>query len=317
MAERIKVGISSCLLGEEVRWNGGHKCDRYIRDTLGEYFEWVPVCPEVEVGMGVPRETVRLSGSPESPVMTGTSSGEDWTVRMNRYSRGRVREMESARLCGFIFKSKSPSCGLHQVPVYKSPESSSMKRGRGLFAAAFAARNPLVPVEEEGRLNDPVIRENFIVRVFSYWRLGGLRRSRPRPGDLVEFHSRNKFLLLSHSRKHYQELGRQVSDLKGRKMGAVLDEYTRVFMEALAVQSTPKKNTDVLMHMMGFLKKLLTPAQKEDLLKTIEDYRKGYTALIVPLTLIRHYAVTCGVPYLKDQVYLNPHPRELGLRSRV
>ena len=317
MTEKIRVGISSCLIGEEVRWNGGHKQDRYIKDTLGNYFDWVPVCPEVEVGMGVPRETVALSGAPEAPDMTGTSSGTDWTGRMNRYSRKRVRELESSGLCGFIFKNKSPSCGLQNVPVYKEPGSSTVKRGQGLFARAFASRLPLIPVEEEGRLNDPVLRENFIVRVFSYYRLEQLKKQPIGPGDLVAFHSRNKFLLLAHSRKHYQELGRQVAHLKGQRLSAVLDEYRRVFMEALTVKSTPKKNTDVLMHMMGFLKKLLTPAQKEDLLNTIHDFRNGHIALIVPLTLIRHYAVTCDVPYLKEQVYLNPHPKELGLRSRI
>ncbi len=312
----LRVGISSCLLGEMVRFDGGHKKDRYLTDILGGYFEWVRVCPELEVGMGVPRESVRLAGSPESPRMVGTKSGTDWTDTMVRFSGQRVRQLEDLHLSGFICKSDSPSCGMERVRVYTAAGVPA-KKGRGLFASALMSHLPLVPVEEEGRLNDPGIRENFIVRVFAYYRLQRLAAAGFRGGDLVPFHAAHKYLLLAHSPKHYHLLGKLVGTAGSRSPADLRDEYCRFFMEALSVRSTPKKNVNVLHHILGFLRDRLTAPERENILQVVDDFARGFVPLVVPLTLIRHYVRIYDVPYVRDQLYLNPHPKELMLRNHV
>ena len=313
----IKIGVSSCLLGEKVRWNGDHKQDRYVREILGNYFEYVPVCPEMEVGMGVPRETVALYGTLEEPKMISKKSKIDWTERMNRYLKDRINQLTRDELSGYIFKSKSPSCGIARVPVFSETDRSKARHGAGMFANAFIKKFPLVPIEDEGRLNDAKIRDNFIVRIFSFNRLQKLFNKDFSQGALVAFHTRHKFLLLAHSRSHYTALGKLVANAKSLKPKEIKAEYSRLFMEALTYKSTPKKNTDVLLHMMGFLKKVLMKGEKEDILTTIEDYRKELLPLIVPVTLIRHQVKKYKVEYLLDQIYLNPHPKELMLRNHV
>ena len=317
MTEKIRIGVSSCLIGEKVRWNGDHKQDRYVREILSRYFEYIPVCPEVEVGMGVPRETVALYGDPEKPSMISKKTQTDWTKPMEKYIKSRINTLSADDLCGYIFKSKSPSCGMGRVPLYSEFGSHKVKHGPGMFANAFINSFPLVPTEEEGRLNDPRIRENFIVRVFSFKRFNLLLNEKFSLGQWVKFHTQHKFLLLAHSRKHYDELGELVAHSKTIKPSELKKIYGELFMEALTSKSTPKKNTDVLLHMMGFLKKLLTKIEKEDILSTIEDYRSEILPLIVPVTLIRHQVKKYNVEYLRDQVYLNPHPKELMLLNHV
>ena len=317
MTEKIKIGVSSCLIGEKVRWNGDHKQDRYVREILSRYFEYIPVCPEVEVGMGVPRETVALYGDPEKPSMISKKTQTDWTKPMEKYIKSRINTLSADDLCGYIFKSKSPSCGMGRVPLYSEFGSHKVKHGPGMFANAFINSFPLVPTEEEGRLNDPRIRENFIVRVFSFKRFNLLLNEKFSLGQWVKFHTQHKFLLLAHSRKHYDELGELVAHSKTIKPSELKKKYGELFMEALTSKSTPKKNTDVLLHMMGFLKKLLTKIEKEDILSTIEDYRSEILPLIVPVTLIRHQVKKHNIEYLRDQVYLNPHPKELMLLNHV
>ena len=318
MNNKIKIGVSSCLIGEKVRWNGDHKQDRYVKDTLAKFFEYVSVCPEVEVGMGTPRETVALHGTLENPQMLGKKTRTNWTGRMKRYSKDRIKDLSKDDLCGFIFKSKSPSCGLGRIPVYDELDKNKTRPGNGLFANAFIKANPFVPTEDEGRLRDPKIRENFIVRVFCYSRLKTeLINKKTKPGTLVKFHTQHKFLLLSHSRAHYQTLGKIVAEVKNNQWDKVLSSYVFSFMEALTLKSTPKKNTDVLLHMMGFLKKILTKSEKEDILTAIEDYRNELLPLIVPVTLVRHQVKKHNIEYLLNQVYLNPHPKELMLRNHV
>jgi uncharacterized protein YbgA (DUF1722 family)/uncharacterized protein YbbK (DUF523 family) len=317
MTEKIRIGVSSCLIGEKVRWNGDHKQDRYVREILSRYFEYIPVCPEVEVGMGVPRETVALYGDPEKPSMISKKTQTDWTKPMEKYIKSRINTLSADDLCGYIFKSKSPSCGMGRVPLYSEFGSHKVKHGPGMFANAFINSFPLVPTEEEGRLNDPRIRENFIVRVFSFKRFNLLLNKKFSLGQWVKFHTQHKFLLLAHSRKHYDELGELVAHSKTIKPSELKKKYGELFMEALTSKSTPKKNTDVLLHMMGFLKKLLTKIEKEDILSTIEDYRSEILPLIVPVTLIRHQVKKHNIEYLHDQVYLNPHPKELMLLNHV
>ena len=317
MTEKIRIGVSSCLIGEKVRWNGDHKQDRYVREILSRYFEYIPVCPEVEVGMGVPRETVALYGDPEKPSMISKKTQTDWTKPMEKYIKSRINTLSADDLCGYIFKSKSPSCGMGRVPLYSEFGSHKVKHGPGMFANAFINSFPLVPTEEEGRLNDPRIRENFIVRVFSFKRFNLLLNEKFSLGQWVKFHTQHKFLLLAHSRKHYDELGELVAHSKTIKPSELKKKYGELFMEALTSKSTPKKNTDVLLHMMGFFKKLLTKIEKEDILSTIEDYRSEILPLIVPVTLIRHQVKKHNIEYLHDQVYLNPHPKELMLLNHV
>lgn len=312
----IKVGISTCLLGQKVRFDGGHKHDRYITDILGECFRFVSVCPEIDVGMGVPREAVRLEGSTSEPRMVGTRTGKDWTTKMNRYAAGKVRRLQRLGLCGYILKKNSPSCGMERVKVY-GDSGMPYRKGIGLFALTLLSAFPLLPVEEEGRLNDARLRENFIVRVFAYHRLQQLFDGRWRRGEVVEFHKRHKYLLLAHSPSHYTALGRLVANIKQHTPGDFKNRYSELFMDALKVKTTVKKNVNVLQHIMGHLKKELESADKRDILNVITDYHGGLVPLIVPVTLVKHYIEKFDISYIKDQVYLNPHPKELMLRNHV
>jgi len=312
----INVGISTCLLGERVRFDAGHKRDRFITDILGDYFEFVPVCPELEVGMGVPRESVRLVGDIDRPQMLGVKSGEDWTGRMNEYSKERVNQLASNNLSGYILKSDSPSCGMERVRVYNE-KGMPEKKGRGLYADILMKQFPLLPVEEEGRLNDAGIHDNFIVRVFSYHRLQQLGQQRFSRGKLVDFHTIHKYLLLAHSPAHYDKLGRLVAEAKQHTPQKLMDSYSTLFMEALKIKTTYKKNVNVLNHILGFLREHLNSEEKADIRTTIDDYYKRLVPLIVPITLLSHYIRKHNVQYIKNQIYLNPHPKEMMLRNHV
>jgi uncharacterized protein YbgA (DUF1722 family)/uncharacterized protein YbbK (DUF523 family) len=312
----ILVGVSTCLLGEKVRWDAGHKHDRYLTGILGAYFRFVPVCPELEVGMGVPREPVHLTGDPQAPRMIGNQSGEDWTERMNRYSRRKLKELVAMNLSGYILKRASPSCGMERVPV-KGKGGMKRKVGVGLFAAELKRRLPLLPTEEEGRLNDPGLRENFIVRVFAYHRVQELLRGRFKRGDVIAFHAREKFLLMAHSPKHYKQLGQLVAQIKDYTPSEFRERYTRLYMEALQVKATVPKNVNVLQHLLGFLREGLGERERDDIIRVIESYRAGLVPLIVPLTLLNHHVQVQQQEYLLDQVYLQPAPAELALRNHA
>lgn len=312
----ITIGISSCLLGRKVRFDAGHKRDRFITDVLGEYFRFYPVCPEVEVGMPTPRESVHLEGSPDNPRMVGVKSGENWTSRMNAFNKKRLDIIEKKNLSGYILKKNSPSCGMERVRVY-SKKGMPSRVGRGMYANALLKRFPLLPVEEEGRLNDAPLRENFIVRVFAYHRLQNLFASEFKRGDIVTFHSRHKLLLMAHSVTHYRQLGKLVADIKKYKPNEFKSAYGTLFMQALAYKATVKKNVNILHHIMGYLKKLLGSDDKKYILEVIDDYHKQLVPLIVPITLIKHYIEKFNIEYIKDQIYLNPHPKELMLRNHV
>ena len=312
----LRVGISMCLLGEKVRYDAGHKKDPFITGILGSYFEWIPVCPELDVGMGVPREPVRLTGPPDDPRMIGTKSGTDWTSKMREYAARKVRSLAKAGLSGYIFKSGSPSCGMERVRVY-AKNGVPAKKGRGLFAEAVLRELAVLPVEEEGRLQDSGLRENFIERVFAYHRLRQLLQTPLTLRALVEFHSAHKYLLLAHSPLHYRQLGQVVARAKQLSRAVLEEEYTRRFMEALRVKSTVGKNVNVLHHILGFLKDQLTTNIRSDILGIIEDYRQGLIPLVVPVTLLEHHVRINDVAYIRNQVYLHPHPKELMLRNHV
>jgi len=311
-----RLGISACLLGEKVRYDGGDKKDDFLTETFGRHVEWVPVCPEVEIGMGIPREAVRLVGDPAKPRMIAERSGKEWTPQFDSFAAKRVQALTGLDLAGYIFKKNSPSCGVERVRVY-SAKGVSTRQGRGLFAAAVMRELPLLPVEEEGRLNDPALRENFVERVFAYHRWQRLGRRRRSISSLVDFHTRHKFLLLAHSERHYRTLGRLVAEVKRAPIAAAHEKYGQLFMEGLAIHATAKKHCNVLHHMMGYFSKELSRAEREELIGHIVDFRRNLVPLIVPLTLVRHYVNKYDVGYLQGQVYLQPSPKELLLLNHV
>ncbi|OGP91343.1 MAG: hypothetical protein A2031_04145 [Deltaproteobacteria bacterium RBG_19FT_COMBO_43_11] len=314
--EKVKLGISTCLLGENVRYDGGHKLDRFLKDTLGRYVEYVPICPEVECGLGIPRESMHLEGEPEYPRLMTTRTRQDITRRMVNWARKRVVQLKREDLCGFIFKSNSPSSGMGRVKIY--PENKMpVKKGVGIFAGIFMKQFPLLPVEDEGHLYDPGLRENFIERIFALkrWREASNKEQSRR--SLVDFHTRHKLLILAHSSRHYQMMGKLVADQKNMSLQELNSQYQGLLLESLAMKTTPRKNVNVLQHVMGYFKQQLSADEKKELLEIINHYQRGYIPLIVPVTLINHYVHKYDQPYLNEQVYLNPHPLELQLRNHV
>ena len=315
MSSAMRIGVSACLLGEHVRYDGGHKHDRYITDTLGAYFTFVPVCPEVGCGLPTPREAMRLEGDPVAPRLVTRKTREDKTEQMLAYCATKIGELEHEDLCGFIFKKDSPSSGLFRVKVYNNGQAQ--KVGSGLFAAAMARHFPLLPMEEEGRLNDAAIRENFIERVFSYRRWKDFLAGSPTVGRLIEFHTGYKLLMMAHSPQLYREMGVLVAHGAEVVLTDLLRRYEELFMKGLALHATVKKNTNVLQHIMGYFKQQLSADEKVELLEVICQYHERLLPLIVPMTLLRHYINKYDQQYLKGQLYLSPHPAQLMLRNHV
>lgn len=317
MAEEIRIGVSACLLGEQVRWDAGHKRNEYVRGRLAEHFVFVPVCPEVELGLGIPREPIRLARQDGEIRLLGREDQGDLSAAMRDYARARVADLAAAGLSGYILKSGSPSCGMERVKVWDRNGVPS-KSGRGLFAEVLIERLPLLPVEEEGRLNDPGLRENFIERVFAHRRLQDLFADGAwTVGDLVDFHAREKYLLLAHDTEGYGELGRMVATAKGRPPAELARDYRERFMLAMAKPATIGRHVNVLQHMAGYFKNELDPADKAELHGVIDDYARGLVPLVVPTTLVGHWVRKLGVDYLARQRYLAPHPKELMLRNHV
>ena len=310
----IKIGISSCLLGNPVRYDGGHQHDRFLTQTLGLFAEYLPVCPEVECGLPTPRNSLRLAGDPADPRLITLKTGEDETGRMKAWIATKLPQLEKEDLCGFIFKSKSPSSGLYRIRVY-GDDDKVRKTGTGLFARAFTRKFPRIPVEEDGRLHDPKLREHFIENIFSLQRWRTLLRTNRSLGGLVGFHTHNKLLILSHSQSHYRLMGKLVAEGKQMETHDLFDTYEELLLKALSLKTTPKKNINVLQHAMGFFKRDLTGPEKHELLTILDQYREGYVPLIVPIILIRHYVLKYDQAWLKSQTYLNPHPFELKLRN--
>ncbi|NTW58021.1 MAG: DUF523 and DUF1722 domain-containing protein [Nitrospirae bacterium] len=313
---KITLGISSCLLGNNVRYDGGHKLDHFLVDTLGQYVDWIPVCPEAACGLGIPRESMRLVGDPEDPRLVTVRTGKDHTARMKRWAKERTAELAHEGLCGFVFKARSPSSGMRGVKIYNEA-GIPYATGSGIFAHAFMKRFPLLPVEDEGRMHDPGIRENFIERVFVYQRWQEYIRKDGSLGGLVAFHTDHKYLIMAHSQKHYSLLGKMVAAGKSARSDKLRADYLETLMEGLQLLATPKKNTNVLQHMAGYFKEQLSAEEKRELLEVITSYHDGLVPLIVPVTLLRHYVRKYQEDYLARQFYLNPHPLELMLRNHV
>jgi uncharacterized protein YbgA (DUF1722 family)/uncharacterized protein YbbK (DUF523 family) len=310
-----RIGISTCLLGEKVRFDGGHKHDRFLTDILGRYMEFVPSCPEVDIGLSIPRPSLRLQRQGEEVRMVMPKTGDDVTRKMRAYAKTRVAALAKEDLCGYVLKNRSPSCGI-KVRTYTTAGMPA-KSSPGMFAEELMARCPNLPITEEGRLRDAGLRENWIERVFAYHRLRCLWATRWSIGDLVAFHTAHKYLLLAHSPKTYKDLGQLVAAAKSVPRAELRERYETEFMQGLAKMATAKRNVNVLHHMLGFFKRDLDTASRHELLEHIEDYRRELIPLIVPITLIKHYVRILDVEYLRDQVYLNPHPKELALRNHV
>lgn len=315
-SDPIRVGVSSCLLGRNVRFDGGHKRDRYLTDVIGDWVEWVSVCPEVEIGLGTPRPTIRLEGTVENPHLVEPKSGDDLTDRMREYSARRIDVLGSDNLDGYILKRASPSCGMERVRVWNN-KGMPDKRGVGVFAAALLERCPNLPVEEEGRLNDPVLRENFVERLFCRHRWRSVVRLGLNRARLIAFHTAHKLLLRAHNEAGYRRLGVLVGSFGQRSDSEIFADYEAEFFAVLKRRATPKRHTNVLQHAVGYLKKAVDSTDRRELVEVIEDYRLGLVPLIVPVTLLRHHVHRHHIDYLIGQIYLEPHPKELMLRNRV
>lgn len=312
---RIRVGISSCLLGEEVRYDAGHKHDRYITTVLGRFFQFVPACPEVAIGLGVPRPPIRLVGDPATPRAVGVNDPSlDVTDRLDEYARSMVDRART--LSGYIFKRGSPSCGMERVKVFTT-DAMPEKTGTGIFAKRLMLTIPTMPVEEEGRLTNPVLRENFVTRVFVYERWQRLRHEGLTPGRLVEFHTRHKMLIRAHNEEGYRRLGRLVADAGRSNPESLAEEYLSLLMTTLKNPATRRQHSNVLLHLAGYLKRDIDSGDKAELVRLIDEYRLGHVPLVVPVTLLKHHFRRCPDPYIGYQHYLDPYPEELKLRNYI
>jgi uncharacterized protein YbbK (DUF523 family)/uncharacterized protein YbgA (DUF1722 family) len=322
---RPRIGVSACLLGERVRYDAGHKRDRYVAETLGPHVEWVPVCPEVEAGFGTPREPMRLTTTrpprargrrldPRGITLILVKTGTDVTEQLASYSRMKADTLGSQNLSGYIFKGDSPSCGMEQVKVY-TPSGAARRAGRGVFAEALMTRMPALPVEEEGRLSDPRLRENFIERVFAYQRLRRVFAGKWSIGQLVQFHTAHELALMAHSSRACAELGQLVTGT-GRRAPRELElNYETAFMRGLSIVATPRRHANVMHRMLGYFEKTLDAGARAEMLSLIDAYLRGGVPLIAPLTLIRDHVERHNVAYLQGQTYLQPHASEQILRN--
>jgi uncharacterized protein YbgA (DUF1722 family)/uncharacterized protein YbbK (DUF523 family) len=309
-SHKIQIGISSCLLGQKVRFDGGHKNSYYCDVTLRDHVEFVPVCPEMAIGLGTPRKSIRQVRDGEIVLIQSSDGSVDVTDKLNDYSRTKVAELNF--LGGYILCAKSPTCGMERVIEYKIGTNNGSKSGVGAFAKVLMDTYPHLPVEEEGRLNDLVIRENFITRVYAYHNWFSMLASGITKHKLIQFHSRYKYLIMAHSPKWYRELGPILADIQD--LSATATAYFAGFMTALKIKATRKNHTSTLQHIQGYFKKHLTAGQKQELSEAISKYHEGLLPLLVPITLINHYLREHPTPYIESQVYLNPHPEELKLR---
>ncbi|MFJ4141221.1 YbgA family protein [Pseudomonas sp. NPDC089734] len=314
--DKPKLGISACLLGVEVRFNGGHKESRLCTEALSEYFDFIPACPEVAIGMGVPREPIRLVGDPEQPQAIGTVNSDlNVTQALADYGLHMATQLDN--ICGYIFMQKSPSCGLERVKVYRENGAPVDGGGRGIYAQAFCARHPDLPVEEDGRLNDPVLRENFVTRVFAYAAWQQLLKDGVSRRALSEFHSRYKYQLMANDPQQYKALGNRLGSMGRSDPNEIAPRYFRDLMAALKKCATRRTHTNVLQHLSGYLKHSLGSEDKQEIQRLITQYHQGIVPLIVPLTLLKHHFRQHPDPYVALQVYMQPHPENLSLRNAI
>ncbi|MFD6950714.1 hypothetical protein A6A08_14385 [Nocardiopsis sp. TSRI0078] len=312
---RPRVGVSSCLLGAPVRYNGGHSRSRFLTDELDRHVDWLPVCPEAEIGLGVPRPTLRLQRREGEDRVVSSADGADHSDELARTADHHLARLRL--LDGYVLKNKSPSCGLFALPVFDDDGGRVDGKGRGAFARRLTELLPALPVEEQGRLMDPVLREMFVQRVFAHARLRELWESPWRPRDLVVLHTRHKLQLMSHSPDGYRETGRIVARAGASAPEETEAAYTEAFHRAMAVRPSRGKHVNALQHAFGMLSPLLDDARRHDLLAAIEDYRHEQVPLSVPVALLRHHCTAEDVAWARDQTYLRPYPDELRLRHSV
>ncbi len=311
-----KLGISACLMGAEVRFNGGHKESHLCTRALTEYFEFVTACPEVAIGLGIPREPIRLVGDAQHPQAVGTVNRElNVTEALADYGVQMAEELGD--ICGYIFMQKSPSCGLERVKVYTEKGAPVDGGGRGIYAQAFCERHPNLPVEEDGRLNDPVLRENFITRVFAYAAWQDLLKAGITRRALTEFHSRYKYQLMANDPVQYKALGNLLGNMGRSDPNEIAPQYFSDLMAALKKPATRRTHTNVLQHLSGYLKQTLSAPDKQEVQQLITQYHQGIVPLIVPLTLLKHHFRQHPDPYVALQVYMQPHPENLSLRNAI
>ena len=315
--EKLLLGVSSCLLGKQVRFDGGHKYDSWVVDTLGAYAEYFDLCPEHQCGMGIPREALNLKGSKDSYRMLTNKTLVDYTDQMLSWSLPVIEDLKKRPLCGYILKSKSPSCGMERVKLYPLHGGAAGKTGVGIFARELLKAFPYLPIEEEGRLHDPVLRENFIERVFVRHRFNRLMAEDLSPGGFVRFHTIHKYLLMAHSPAHYREMGKLVAEIRKYKIQDFSRLYCELLMTACARHATPSKHQNVLLHLLGYFKNDLDAFEKQEMIRLIAQYKDGIIPLIVPVTLLNHYVRKYDKSYLAEQIYLQPHPMELKLRNHA
>ena len=315
--EPIRVGVSACLLGAEVRFDGGHKRDRYLTDVIGPMVEWLPVCPELEVGLGLPRPVIQLRGGETGDRLVERESGRDWTDPMRTWSSGRVDELLALGLDGFVFKKDSPSCGATRVRVYGPEGSMPGRTGVGFFSREVFARFPGLPIEEEGRLRDWPLRERFIEALFSHNRWRVLIRRGLSRRDLVAFHEAHKMLVMVHDERIARELGRVVASFGQAPDETVYERYAELFPRAFLQRATRARHVNVLEHLFGHLKRAIGPVEKSQIRLAIDDFREGRVPLVVPISLLRFLVMVHEVDYVRGQLYLEPHPKEMMLRNHV
>ena len=316
--EKPKLGISSCLLGSEVRYDGGHKHNTYVTGTLGQYFDFVPFCPEQGIGLPIPRPPIRLVAEPGQALIRAVEVRDatvDFSNALDEFAKKVCNGLSD--YSGYIVKKDSPSCGMERVKVYEKENAPAVKRGVGMFTARLMQERPELPVEEEGRLTDPRLRENFVTRVFTMHRWQQMLADGLTAQDLVELHTRHKFLLQVHHESTYRELGRLIADIGNRDLETCAAEYLQLFMRCLKHLADSGKHANVLMHIMGFVKEKLNADEKAELLDLIEAHRLEMVPVIVPITLLNHFLRRFPNDYIARQYYLAPHPRELMLRNSI
>jgi len=310
--DQIQVGISACLLGEPVRYDGGHKHLPFCTETLNQYWELVPACPEMAIGLGSPRPTIRLQQNENGSLIARSEDGTDLTQPLTQFSQEKAEQMGA--FSGYLLCAKSPSCGLERVRVYQGDSKAHSKTGTGLFASAIRQRWPLMPLEDSGRMNDSALRENFIARVYLYHQWQCLLHQGLNASGLLQFHTSNKYLLMAHSQSAYKVLGKLLSDLSGDLEGKA-ECYITALMQAMQRPANRRNHANVLHHLQGYYKKHMNSEQRQELAQVIEDYNKGLLPLLAPLTLLRHYQQQYPSDYLQGQRYWQPHPYRMGLRN--
>ena len=314
--DKISIGISSCLMGEEVRFNGGHKLSRLCVNTLSDFFEYKAICPEVGIGLGIPRKAIHLIGDPDAPRAVNTSDESiDVTDQLKEFAEQTIPTLD--KICGYIFIKGSPSCGLFRVKVYNKGNPNPVDSGRGIYAREITKSMPLLPVEEAGRLTDPVLRENFIARVFAYHRWQKLIQQGLSASSILDFHVAYKYSLMANDPQTYTRLGQLLADAGNYDPNELGEKYFTELMQALTKKATRKSNTNVLTHLQGYLKKQLQSKEKEKLIEVIEQYRKGIVPLIVPVTLLQHHFNIHPNDYISKQAFFDPYPQELSLRNAI